>query len=383
MYRKIHTNEVRNVSLAQDKDGATDLAKLTAYETGGDFFGLLRSLGVSLMVSREYEHFLTTLGSLDGEPVTDAFEIPHPSGMCYDHQADEAIVTSTRTPHQVFFLKKAPHHAPLSDIVPEDYRPQPGTMFLPYKSLILPGGFYLHDIALIGRDIYGTVTGHNFLARLDRDGGWERVWWPKCVDGMGRAGFDQNYLQLNSMAAGDSPEDSFYTAFSDQTHGVKPWKEGYGPKGKGVVFDGASRDVVCRGLTCPHSARFHDGRLWLCNSGYGEVGVVEPGQGLRAFTPVYRCNGFTRGLWFQGGYGFVGLSRVIDFYEPYAPGLKPGESVCAVCVFDVATGQEVGRIWWPEGYQVYDVIVLPGVTDPRLPQKRAGDEFNQFLRYLG
>ena len=151
------------------------------------------------------------------------------------------------------------------------------------------------------------------LARVFPLGGWQRVWWPACVDSLGRAAFDQNYLQLNSIACAGSPEGSYYTAFSDQTFGPKPWKEGYGPRGKGVVFAGSSRQVICRGLMCPHSAKLRDGPLWLCNSGYGEVGVLEVASEAsevgNRYHAVATVPGFTRGLAFAGPYGFVGLSR--------------------------------------------------------------------------
>jgi len=171
-----------------------------------------------------------------------------------------------------------------------------------------------------------------------------------------------------------------YTAFSDETSGPKPWKAGYGPRGRGVLFDGATREPTVRGLTCPHSARFHDGRVWLCNSGYGELGVVE-GAG---FTAIAKVDGFTRGLAFCGHHAFVGLSKVIDFYEPYAPGLEPKATRCGVVAIDLRTGTEVGRLVWPEGYQIYDVQILPGVTRPMLPARPQGaEDINTHLRYLG
>src|SRR5947207_1631507 len=200
-----------------------------------------------------------------------------------------------------------------------------------------------------------------------------------------RAAFDQNYLQLNSIARATSPETAFYTAFSEETFGPKPWKAGYGPRGKGVVFAGSSRQVIVRGLTCPHSARLRGGALWLCNSGYGELGVVEGvTAGASHYEPVARVPGFTRGLAFAGNYAFVGLSKVIDFYEPYAPGLDPKASRCGIVVVDWRDGSEVASLFWPEGYQIYDVQVMPRVQRPLLPSKPGADEeINTYLRYLG
>jgi uncharacterized protein (TIGR03032 family) len=315
-------------------------------------------------------------------------ELPHPSGLFYDQRREELIVSSTRTPNQIFFFKKMAEVDYEREVVPPDFVRPTGTLYVPYRSVLLPGTLYIHDVVLMGDDVFVTATGHNFLARILPLGGWDRVWWPACVDGLGRAAFDQNYLQLNSIGVGGSAERSYYTAFSDQTSGPKPWKEGYGPRGKGVVFAGSSRQVISRGHTCPHSAKLREGTLWICNSGYGEVGVLdvadETSDARNRYEPVATVPGFTRGLAFAGRYGFVGLSKVIDFYEPYAPGLDPKASRCGIVAFDVRSGTNVASLVWPAGYQIYDVQVMPRVQRPLLPSKPGADEeINAYLRYLG
>ena len=382
-YRTIHTDEARNISFAGE--GRVDLELLMQHEATGPWWDLLRQLGVSLAVSREYEHFILFLGCDQRGPRATALEIPHPSGMAYDEVRDELLVSSTRTPHQLLFFKAVREADFESEIIPGDFERPQGTVYFPHRSLFLPGDLYIHDVALIDGEIHVTVTGHNFVATVARDGGWERVWWPACVDELAGDAFNQNYLQLNSMSRGEgvAGNGSYLTAFSDETSGPKPWKEGYGPRGRGVVFSGATREVVCRGLTCPHSARGNDGRIWLCNSGHGQLGTLESSkQGAIEFEAVAEVPGFTRGLAFSGQYAFVGLSRVIDTYEPYAPGLDAAESVCGIAAIDMASGRQAAQLTWPNGYQIYDIQVLPQ-ADALLPTKPAEAEFNLYLRYLG
>lgn len=376
--RKQFTDEVRNLAWASLPDAAGE--GVFRFETTGPWWELLDSLGVSLAVSREYEHFLLLLGGNGGRPWQSVLAIPHPSGLFWDEGRRELVVSSTRTPNQLFFFRPLGDADYAREVVPADLARPDATLFVPLRSLLLPGTLYIHDLVLLGDEIHVTATGHNFVARIPRTGGWERVWWPACVDGLGRAGFDQNYLQLNSIARGATPATSVYTAFSDETSGAKPWKAGYGPRGRGVVFDGASRQATVRGLTCPHSARFRDGRTWLCNSGYGELGVAD-GERYEA---VATAPGFTRGLAFVGDHALVGLSKVIDFYEPYAPGLEPKATRCGIVAIDLRSGAEVASLVWPEGYQIYDVQPMPGVTRPLLPAKPGGaDDINVYLRYLG
>lgn len=75
----------------------------------------------------------------------------------------------------------------------------------------------------------------------------------------------------------------------------------------GVVIDVDTNEIVCTGLSMPHSPRMYNGKLWLLNSGAGEIGYVDLEK--KAFVPVAFCPGFLRGLYLHGRYAFVGLSK--------------------------------------------------------------------------
>ena len=95
---------------------------------------------------------------------------------------------------------------------------------------------------------------------------------------------------------------------------------------RGVIFSGVSREAIARGLTRPHSARLWENRIWVDNSGYGEVGFIE-GEKFRA---VSRLAGWTRGLCFVRDVMFVGTSRVLPRFRQYAPGLDVDEGRCGI-----------------------------------------------------
>ncbi len=387
-HNRRYTDEVSNVATGADVTAAGFDRNLLAFEQAGDFFGLLAAQDYSLLVTREYEHFLLALDGGPGGPVQSPFPLPHPSGAWYDRVSGELIVSSTRTPNIILWMSPYADSGAGAEIRPVDVAaPADGTLFLPRKARYLPGSLYIHDLVMMGRELYATVTGHNFLARLSLEGGFERVWWPAALDGLGRDAFNQNYFQLNSIAINGSPEKSFYTGFSDAVSGPKPWKEGYGPRGKGVVFSGETRAPILRGLTCPHAAKLHGGRLWLCDSGYGTIGYVDNYEtldpGRTRYVPIAKAPGFTRGLAFAGDLVFVGLSKVIKQYEPYAPGLTPEETRCGIGVFNWRTGESVASLFWPEGYQIYDVQILQDLKNPRLPlASRIQDGVNPYLRFL-
>jgi uncharacterized protein (TIGR03032 family) len=129
------------------------------------------------------------------------------------------------------------------------------------------------------------------------------------------------------------------------------------------VFSGATREVVARGLTRPHSARLHRGRVWVDDSGYGRVGVIEAG----GFEPVAALPGWTRGLAFAGDLAFVGTSRVLPRFHQYAPGLTPARCESALHALDTRTGRVLGSIVWPYGNQIFAIEAVPSQLATGLP----------------
>ena len=54
----------------------------------------------------------------------------------------------------------------------------------------------------------------------------------------------------------------------------------------GIVIDVASGEIITRGLSMPHSPRWHDGRLWVLDSGNGRLVTVDPESGERETVAV-------------------------------------------------------------------------------------------------
>jgi uncharacterized protein (TIGR03032 family) len=139
--------------------------------------------------------------------------------------------------------------------------------------------------------------------------------------------------------------------------------------GGGVVTDVGSGEIVCEGLSMPHSPRLHRGDLWLTNSGTGEFGRVDLSRGR--FEPLTFAPGFLRGLAFAGEYAVVGSSRFRDggLYSglPLDDALaKAGaEPKLGVFIVSLATGA-ISEWLLVEGpmYELFDVVVLEGVRRP-------------------
>jgi uncharacterized protein (TIGR03032 family) len=209
----------------------------------------------------------------------------------------------------------------------------------------------MHDLALIGSDLHANAVGQNAVVRLRSDGNFARVWWPKCVENQGGPVDTCNYIQLNSIAAGKTVRHSFFSASSAAMGRRRPGHLDYPVNGRGVIFSGETREPMCSGLTRPHSARLWRGRVWVANSGYGELGFVSGGR----LEVVRQLPGWTRGLCIIKDVAFVATSRVIPRFERYAPGLKVGASQCAVHAVCCKTGKILGSLGWPNGNQIFAI----------------------------
>ena len=229
-----------------------------------------------------------------------------------------------------------------------------------YDSIYLPRVSYhtpelnIHDVAIGADAVWLVVTRLNCLARPSALHTVEPVWRPPFIGAL----VFEDRCHLNGLAMRDG-QPAFVTCLgtADSAGG---WREG--KKSGGIVMDIATNEIVLRGLAMPHSPRWHDGRLWLLNSGAGELLRLDP----KTFAPEVVCTlpGYLRGLTFVGRHALVGMCKIRE--EHIFGGMpvqeKFKELFCAVAVIDTADGREVGRLHFTEGIsELFDLRFLRGV----------------------
>ena len=332
--------------------------RLLRHRVRGDFWGAVEAAGGRLLVSREYEHLLVALTVERSRPRVSYLRLPHPSGMAVDAEGQRLHVASTRNPNMLFDL------APCRGFVDRHGAAAPRdleTALLPVRCRYLPGALYIHDLARIGRRLFANAVAWNAVVEISD--GFRPVWWPKSIERKDGPLLDRNYLQLNSIAAGKTLADSFFTASVEAPAARRPGDPRFPVDRTGVVFSGRTRGVVARGLTRPHSARFVRGRLLVANSGYGQLVEVRSGRSEE----IARLPGWTRGLSGDGRLAFVGTSRVIPRFRQYAPGLDPERCECGVHAVELPAGRTVGSLLWPEGNQIFAVELARGLATIGFP----------------
>jgi uncharacterized protein (TIGR03032 family) len=347
--------------------GAEVDPRLLRARAAGAWWDTLDRLGITLLVTREYEHLVMALTVMDGRPMVSHLPLPHPSGLAVDRKQGVVSVVSTRNPNQVYELEPVRKSLTRDEVVSPDVGDRP---LIPVRSTIHPGALYIHDLAYVGGELHANSVGQNAIVRLAARGGHEVVWWPRAVERDHRPDLSRNWIQLNSIAAGADLDSCYFSASSEVMSARRPGHRNFPVDRRGVVFSGATREPMARGLTRPHSARLHRRRVWVDNSGYGELGIASNG----GFEAVCRLPGWTRGLSFCKGVAFVGTSRVIPRFRQYAPGLDVERSRCALHAVDSSSGTLLGSLTWPYGNQIFAIDWLNRSQSAGLPvpSTRAG-----------
>ena len=139
-------------------------------------------------------------------------------------------------------------------------------------------------------------------------------------------------------------------------------------KDGGVVIDIDSNEILCEGLSMPHSVRWYRDTLYVLNSGAGYFGKIDMDTGK--FEAICFCPGYARGLNFIGDFALIGLSKS---RSKSFTGLslddelkkRDGQSRCGLIVVDLRSGDLVHSLNI-EGVveEIYDVVALPGVMRP-------------------
>ena len=248
--------------------------------------------------------------------------------------------------------------------------------FVP-RTIQLTGALDAHDVGVMadGTPIF-VNTRFNCLARPSTHHAFAEIWRPDFIS----ATVDEDRCHLNGLAMRDGAP-GFVSAVS-KSDTIDGWRDRRADGG--ILIDVASNQIVCTGLSMPHSPRWHDGKLWVLNSGSGELGFVDMDKAK--FEPVAFCPGFVRGLAFHGTLAFVGLSKPrYQRFEGLALDArlaeKDSEPWCGIQVIDCATGRCVD--WFRldgEIGEIYDVALLNGVRTP-MATAAGSPEAASFITY--
>jgi uncharacterized protein (TIGR03032 family) len=310
---------------------------------------LLSGIASSLAVSTYQSGRLILVRMLEGKVNTHLRYFPSPMGVA---RAGRTLVLGTK--RMVWEYRDQPALA--AKVEPRDSH---DACFLPRGSYVT-GDVAIHEIAFAGGELWFANTRFSCLATLDRQHSFIPRWRPPFVTKLAA----EDRCHLNGIAVRDDA--IRYVTALGTTDVAGGWRERKADGG--VILDVPSGEVVASGLSMPHSPRWYRGRLWVLESGKGELNVIDLDTG--ASRTVAQLPGFTRGLAFAGRYAFVGLSQVRESVFggiPLAKRLPDDDRRCGVWVVDIETGASVGFLRFEGAVQeIFDVQLLGGIRCPEL-----------------
>ncbi len=225
---------------SQWRDACDTDPKLLRFRVRGGWWDALETSRITLLVTREYEHLVMALAVKDGKPRISYLPLPHPSGLVVDRRRRVVHIASTRNPNQIVEFKPVTGLVPRSDVELGTLSERP---LVPVRTRFYPGSLYLHDLALVDGRLHANAVGQNAVVTLDEDGGARPVWWPRCIETRKGPVFEQNHIQLNSIAAGKDLSSSYFSASADRISRRRPGHRNFPTDGRGVIFDGAARET--------------------------------------------------------------------------------------------------------------------------------------------
>jgi uncharacterized protein (TIGR03032 family) len=225
------------------------------------------------------------------------------------------------------------------------------------------GDLDIHELGIRknGRVVF-VNSKYSCLSELSLTHSFKAVWKPSFISKLA----PEDRCHLNGLAMKDG-EPKYVTAVC-RTDAVDGWRDRR--HDAGVVIDVETDEIVCEGLSMPHSPRWANGKLWVLNAGSGHLGWVDFGK--KAFVPHAFCPGFLRGLSIHGNVAAVGLSKPRNKrFEGLALdeelSKRDADPWCGVQIVSLTTGDVMQWIRF-EGdiTELFDITFLPGVRNPMM-----------------
>jgi uncharacterized protein (TIGR03032 family) len=318
------------------------------YNQTDSFVAVLAELGASLLVSTyQANKLLVARATGDGlSMLVRTFD--RPMGLAAD--ADRLTIG---TRDRIWLLRNAPDIAPRVEPVG-----QHDACFLP-RSCHVTGDIGVHEMAWAGDELWVVNTRFSCLCTMHADYSFVPRWRPPFITTLAA----EDRCHLNGLAIVDG-RPRYVTALGE-TDTAGGWRAN--KSRGGCLMEVISGEVIIRGLSMPHSPRFHEGRLWLLESGTGQLVLVDDPTGRRRV--VATLPGFARGLAMRGPYAFIGLSKIrkTSAMEGVPLAERRDQLKCGIAVIDLRTGGVAAFLEFQSAVEeIFDVQLLTGLCFPEV-----------------
>ncbi|MEM9059848.1 MAG: TIGR03032 family protein [Pseudomonadota bacterium] len=330
------------------KNAPSTAAQKTDISFSGGLHGFLRSMNIAIACTSYQSGFLYIFGH--GR-----------DGRLSMHQAVFPQAMGVKGDANRIYLASLSQIVRLENVLGPDQiaNEKHDRVYVP-RNFQTTGAVDLHEIGIRsdGRVVF-VNTKYSCLCEFSLTHSFKPIWKPSFISRLA----PEDRCHLNGLAMRDG-KPRYVTAVC-RSDVVDGWRDRR--HDGGIVIDIETDEILVEGLSMPHSPRWHDGKLWVVNSGTGEFGWID--QERKAFVPFAFCPGFVRGLAFAGSYAIVTLSK--PRYKRFdglaladALEAKDADPWCGIQVISLQDGSVAQWIRFDGAIQeMFDVCALPGVKD--------------------
>ncbi|ELN6933163.1 TIGR03032 family protein [Vibrio navarrensis] len=328
------------------------------------FAPLLQALNSSLIVSSYSANSLLLLSSSDGENIhVSSVYVPRLLGIAINPEQNKLTFAAYGQLLHYQRLENPHQHKVL-----ETLNKEKDVFFVPCSSTVT-GFLNTHDMAYTEQGLVFVNSSFSCIATTHPERSFKPLWQPHFISEL----TPEDRCHLNGMAVvNGQPE--FVSCFTS-SDAAYSWKSELSHQG--VIIRTADNFILCDGLSLPHTPRFHQGKLYFCESGAGRLWCIQNPYAASKdelnITCVGEYPGFTRGLKCVGDLALMGLSRL----RPAKDGSKRNtdmpilqkqeETWGGIVAVDLRSGEMVARMQFSEEVaQIYDVDLLAESVNPHI-----------------
>ena len=313
-----------------------------------NFPEILNQLGISLVVSTYQAGKLIVLRADNNTINTHFRTFDRPMGLAVDREK-----LAIGTAYQIIELRNVPAVAQkLEPLGKHD------ACYLPRRTHIT-GDIDIHEMAYANDELWFINTRFSCLCTLDKINSFVPRWRPNFINAYDLS----DRCHLNGLSIRNN-RPQYITALGE-TNEAAGWRKN--KANGGILIDIPSNEIICRGLSMPHSPRWYREELWVLESGNGSLAKVDLSSGK--LTTVAQVPGFTRGLAFWENLAFIGLSQIRE--TAVFSGLPITKSLternCGVWVVNINTGEIIAFLRFESGVQeIFAIGIIPGFLFPEV-----------------
>ena len=318
------------------------MSDIPASQYTGTFSELLFKANLSLAVTTYQAKKLVLLRAQGNQLNTHFINMQRPMGLAY--QNGRLSVGSGNTVIDYFNSTKAAAKI--------ENKHRHDAAFL-HRRTHVTGDIDIHEMAFDEKnELWIVNTKMSCLCTLDVNYSFVPKWKPPFI-----SEYDSSdRCHLNGLAMREG-KPRYVTALgtSDEAAGWRANKAC-----GGIVMDIQDNRIIAGGLSMPHSPRWYQDRLWVLESGAGQLLTIDIETGDK--TIVAEMPGFCRGMDFIGRYAVIGLSQIREtaMFAGLPLTKREQDRRCGVWIVDLQSGESVGHLSFDTNIEeIFSVQCLP------------------------